>query len=215
MTTPNASLPGIAASVTPASVTPASVTPASGSDRPAPPRDFALLLPPGWIRISIDGREGARATALATAKVSDLPEPQRSAVRERLLQIIKTALHQARQAGGVDILMSLAEAKGVPIAASCLVSYVDQGDAPIPMDLVADDLSHSDEGGDVSLGKIAGRHAVRHRHVDPPLTRLDYMMTMPGKPGMLTFAFATPMEMLADPLVVLFDAMMSSLRWIA
>jgi len=51
--------------------------------------------------------------------------------------------------------------------------------------------------------------------VDPPLTRLDYMMTMPGKPGMLTFAFSTPVEPLADALVGLFDAMMDSLRWIA
>jgi hypothetical protein len=188
-------------------------TPASDSDHPAPPRDFVLLLPPGWIRIPIDGREGARAAALATAKVSNLPEPQRSAVRERVQKMIKSGLRQARQAGGIDVLMSLAETQGVPIVASCLVSYVDQGGAPVPMDMMAGELS--EEGGDVSLGKIAGRTAIRHRHVDPPLTRLDYIMTTPGKPGMLTFAFATPLEELGDPLVGLFDAIMGSLRWIA
>jgi hypothetical protein len=181
------------------------------ADPSAPPRDFLLMLPPGWVRIPIDGREGARATALATAKVSSLPEPQRSAVRERLVQLIKVGLRQARQAGGVDVLMSLTEWDGTPIAASCLVSYVDQG-TPVPLDMLADDLSAA--GGNASLVEIAGRPAVRHLHADPPITRLDYMMTMRGKPGLLTFAFSTPMEPLAESLVVLFDAMMETLRWV-
>jgi hypothetical protein len=184
----------------------------SGRDHSAPPRDFILLLPPGWIRIPIDGREGARATALATEKVSDLPEPQRSAAREKLARMIKSALREARQGGGIDVLMSLADAQGLPIAASCLVSYVDEGGTPVPLDLLADDLSA--EGGDVRLVEISGRPAVRYRHVDPPVTRLDYLMTLPGKPGLLTFAYSTPVEPLADALVGLFDAMMESLRWV-
>jgi hypothetical protein len=181
-------------------------------DTAAPPGDFVLTLPPGWVRIQIDGREGARANALATAKVSSLPEPQRSAVRERLVQLIKSGLRQAKQAGGIDVLMSLTEWDGVPIAASCLVSYVDQGGAPVPLDMLVEDLSA--EGGNASLVEIAGRPAVRHLHVDPPITMLDYMMTMRGLPGLLTFAFSTPMEPLAEPLVVLFDAMMETLRWV-
>jgi hypothetical protein len=182
-----------------------------GADRAAAPRDFIVLLPPAWIRIPIDGREGARAAALATAKVSDLPEPQRSQAREKLQRMIKTVLRQARQAGGTDVLMSLAARDGVPIAASCLVSYINEG-TPVPLDLLADNLAA--DGGDARLTEIARRPAVRHRHVDPPVTRLDYMMTLPGKPGLLTFAFSTPMEPLADALVMLFDSMMESLRWV-
>jgi hypothetical protein len=182
------------------------------ADRSGPPRDFILLLPPGWVRIPLDGREGARAKALAAAKVSDLPEPQRSTAREQLLQTIKKGLRQARLAGGVDVLMSLAEWNTVPIAASCLVSYVDEG-VPVPMDMLANDLVAN--GGDARLVTIAGRPAVRHRHMDIPVTRLDYMMTLPGKSGVLTFAFSTPLEPLADALVVLFDAIMETLRWAA
>ncbi|MGH3165272.1 MAG: hypothetical protein ACRDN0_05180 [Trebonia sp.] len=185
---------------------------ATAAEVAAPPRDFIVLLPPGWVRIPLDGRERARAIALATAKVASLPEPQRSAVRERLVQMIKAGLRQARQAGGIDILMSLAERNGVPIPASCLVSYVDEG-APIPMDMLADNLAT--EGGDAKLVTIAGRPAVRYRHMDePPVTRLDYMMTIPGKSGMLTLAFSTPLEPLAEPLVVLFDAITETLRWV-
>lgn len=186
-------------------------TASSSTGGQAPPRDFILLLPPGWIRIPIDGREGPRAAALATAKVSGLPEPQRSQAREQLQRTIKTALRQARQAGGTDVLMSMAAWDGVPIAASCLVSYVDQG-TPVPLDMLAEDLSA--DGGDTRLVEIAKRPAVRQRHVDPPVTRLDYMMTLPGKPGLFTFAFSTPMEPLADALVMLFDSIMESLRWV-
>ncbi|HEV3381420.1 MAG TPA: hypothetical protein VG142_10620 [Trebonia sp.] len=185
---------------------------ASGSDHPEPPRDFVLRLPPGWIRIPIDGREGARAAALATAKVSDLPEPQRSSAREKLTRMIKSTLREAQRAGGVDVLMSLAEAEGIPLAASCLISYVNEGGAPVPLDILADDLSA--DGGDARLVMIAGRPAVRYRHADPPLTMLEYMMALPGKPGLLTFAYSTPVEPLADALVVLFDAVMESLRWV-
>lgn len=177
----------------------------------APPHDFTVLLPPGWIRIPLDGREGARAAALATAKVSDLPEPQRSAARERLLRMIRTGLRQARQAGGIDVMMSLAERDGIPLAASCLVSYVEQGSAPVPIDMLAGELSA--DGGDVRTVQIAGRPAVRRRYAEPPVTRIDYMLTVPGKPGLLTLAFATPLEPLADALAVLFDAIAETLRW--
>jgi hypothetical protein len=188
-------------------------TAAADSDRSAPPRDFGLLLPPGWVRIPLDGREGVQAKALATAKVSNLPEPQLSQVREQLLKVIKAGLRQAKQAGGIDVVLSLVEWDGVPIAASGLVSYVDEGGAPVPLDLLADDFAA--EGGDVRLVTIAGRQAVRHRRSDPPLTMVDYMMRMPGKPGLLTFAFSTPLEPLAEPMVVLFDAIMGTLRWVS
>lgn len=87
---------------------------------PAPPREFTVLLPPGWLRIPLDGREQAAAAALATAEVSDLAEPCRSQAREHLLQMIRLAIRHARQAGGIDIMMSLAERDGIPLAASCL-----------------------------------------------------------------------------------------------
>lgn len=191
---------------------PETATAAQGAAHSEMPRDFILLLPPGWARIPLDGREGARAKELATAKVSDLPEPQRSAAREQLLHLLKKALRQARQAGGIDVLISLVEWNTVPIAASCLVSYIDEGE-PVPMDMLANDLAAG--GGDARLVTIAGRPAVRHRHMDIPVTRLDYMMRLPGKTGLLTFAFSTPLEPLADALVVLFDAIMETLRWVA
>jgi hypothetical protein len=177
---------------------------------PAPPGDFTVLLPPGWVRIPLDGREKAAAAALATAKVSDLAEPQRNQAREHLLGMLRLAIRHAREAGGIDIMMSLAEREGIPLAASCLVSYVEQ-DPPVSVGRLATEFGT--DGGDVTQRELAGRPAVRRRYLEGPVTRVDYHLPVPGRRGLLTMAFATPLEPLADPLVLLFDAIAESLRW--
>ncbi len=177
---------------------------------PAPPRDFTVLLPPGWVRIPLDGREKAAAAALATAKVADLAEPQRSQARKQLHQMLRLAIRHAREAGGIDIMLSLAEREGIPLAASCLVSYVEQ-DPPICPGQLATELGL--DGGEVSGLELAGCPAVRHRCLERPVTRVDYHLPVPGKTGLLTLAFSTPLEPLADPLVLLFDAIAETLRW--
>lgn len=174
------------------------------------PYDFTVLLPPDWIRIPLDGREGARAAALATAKVANLPEPQRSQEKERLIQLLKAALRKAREAGGTDIMLSLAERHGIPLAASCLVSYVEQG-SKIPADQLLAEVAQA--GGDVTGVEIGGCPAVRRRHLEGSVTMVDYFLPMPSRNGLLTLAFATPLEQLADAIVFLFDAIAESLRW--
>jgi len=176
------------------------------------PRDFAVLLPPGWARIPLDGRENARAAALAANKTAGLEEPQRSAVRDKLTAAIRQALQDARSAGGIDVLLSLAERDGIPLAASCLISYLDKGQE-VPLDLLAAELS-AEAGGNISLTEVGGCPAVRRRYLDNGVTRVDYFLPMPGRPtGFLMLAFGTPMEPLADALVTLFDAIAQSLRW--
>jgi hypothetical protein len=184
-------------------------------DPRAHPRDFAVLLPPGWARIPLDGRESARAATLAANKTAGLEEPQRSAVRDKLTAAIRQALQDARSAGGIDVLLSLAERDGIPLAASCLISYLDKGQE-VPLDMLAAEFSAEDDaaGGSVSLTEAGGCPAVRRRHIDDGITRLDYFLPMPGRPtGFLVMAFGTPMEPLADALVTLFDAIAQSLRW--
>jgi hypothetical protein len=174
------------------------------------PRDFTVLLPPGWARIPIDGRESARAAALAAQKTADLTEPQRSQVREKLARLIRSALRDARSCGGIDIMLSLAERDGVPLAASCLISYVDQGQK-VPVDMLAAELSAS--GGNVTVAQSGGDAAVRRRYHEDGMTKLDYFLPMPGRTGLLVMSFGTPVEPLADAFVLLFDAIAQSLRW--
>jgi hypothetical protein len=172
--------------------------------------DFAVLLPPGWVRIPLDGRENARAAALATAKAAEVAAPQRQAVQHKLHQMICQALSHARAAGGTDILLSLTERNGIPLAASCLISYAESTD-PIPLGALAQQLR--DDGQDISETPIAGRTAIRHRYQEDLITRLDYHLKVPGRSGLMTLAFATPLEPLADAMSTLFDAIAESMRW--
>lgn len=176
----------------------------------AVPRDFAVLLPPGWARIPIDGRESARAAALAAEKTADLTEPRRSQARAKLTRLIRSALRGARSCGGIDIMLSLAERDGIPLAASCLISYVDQGQR-VPLDMLAAELSG--KGGDVTVAQVGGDAAVRRGYQEGGLTKLDYFLPLPGRTGLLVMSFGTPMEPLADTFVLLFDAIAQSLRW--
>lgn len=173
------------------------------------PRDYTVLLPPGWARIPLDGREGARVAALAAQKTASLPDPQRHQVRERLTVLLRSTLRDARKCGGIDVLLSLAERGGVPLAASCLVGYLNL-EIRVPFDMLSAALSPD---GRSDVVTIPSGNAVRHRYTEPGMCKLDYFLPVPGRTGLLTMAFATPAEQLAEPFAMLFDAIAESLRW--
>jgi hypothetical protein len=45
------------------------------------------------------------------------------------------------------------------------------------------------------------------------VTKVDYFQPVPGRTGLLTLSFGTPVEPIADAFVLLFDAIAASLRW--
>jgi hypothetical protein len=53
-----------------------------------------------------------QVTALAAAKAAGAPGPVRDRVRRRLIRVLRDTLRQATAAGGVDVLVSLAERRG-------------------------------------------------------------------------------------------------------
>ena len=150
-------------------------------------------------------------TAVVTAKVADVPEPQRGQLRQRLLRVLHDTLRSARDAGGIDILVSLGEVRGVPIAASCLVSYLHRGEK-VPLDGLHAELAN---GGDkVTWAEIAGTPAIRRQRADAAVTTVDFFTPVPGRPGLLSLSFATAAaKPLAGALLSLFDAIAESLRW--
>lgn len=190
-------------------------------------RDFAVLLPPGWARIPLDGHEAALAARLAAAKVADLPPAGREQSRQLLTRSLRDTMRQAREAGGIDILVSLAQSHGVPIAASCLVTYLERHGDRVPLEALLAELAA--KGGEVSAAEVGGAAAVRRRWsvavpeptqhdgsqpVSSAVTMVDYFLPVPGRPGLLALSFAAPIEPLADALVLLFDAIAASLRWV-
>jgi hypothetical protein len=200
--------------------------PAAANGAPRTPRDFAVLLPPGWVRIKLDGSEPVVLARLVAAKVATVDPAQREEARALLTRSLGSALRDARAAGGLDVLISVAESHGVPIAASCLITYLDKDGDKVPLDGLLMDLAA--RGGQVTGTEIAGGPAIRHRcEVRPPdgslpddqepvstrVTMVDFFLPLPGRPGLLVLSFSTPVEPLAEALVMLFDAIAESLRW--
>ena len=124
------------------------------------------------------------------------------------------------------MLISVAESHGVPIAASCLITYLDQDGTKVPLDGLLMDLAA--RGGQVTGTEIAGAPAIRRQYeVLPPegslpggqepvstrVTMVDFFLPLPGQPGLLVLSFSTPVEPLAEALVMLFDVIAESLRW--
>jgi hypothetical protein len=199
---------------------------ASANGAARTPRDFTVLLPPGWVRIKLDGSEPVVVARLAAAKVATVDPAQREEARALLTRTLGGALRDARAAGGLDVLISVAESHGVPIAASCLVTYHDRDGEKVPLDGLLMDLAS--QGGQVTGTEIAGGPAIRHQYeISPPagprpdgqepvstrVTMVDYFLPLPGRPGLLVLSFSTPVEPLAEALVMLFDAIAGSLRW--
>jgi len=190
------------------------------------PRDFTVLLPPGWVRIKLDGSEPVVLASLVAAKVATVDPAQREEARALLTRTLGSALRDAKTAGGLDVLISVAESHGVPIAASCLITYLDQDGTKVPLDGLLMDLAA--RGGQVTGTEIAGGPAIRHQYeILPPdgshtgdpepvstrVTMADFFVPLPGQPGLLVLSFSTPVEPLAEALVMLFDAIAESLRW--
>lgn len=183
------------------------------------PSDFALLLPPGWVRLPLDGREHERVVAIVNAKVQELPAQAREGLRHVLTRDLLDTLAKARQAGGVDVFLSLAETHGVPIAASCLVSFLDSR-SDVPLDGLVTEFAAG--GQRVGVVAIAGAPAVRRQSVQETVadagvirtTMVDFFVPLPASTGLLLLSFATAVEPLADALVQLFDAMAESLKWV-
>jgi hypothetical protein len=190
------------------------------------PRDFTVLLPPGWVRIKLDGSEPVVLSRLVAAKVATVDPAQRAEARALLTRTLGSALRDAKAAGGLDVLICVAESHGVPIAASCLITYLDKDGEKVPLDGLLMDLAA--RGGQVTGTEIAGGPAIRHQYeVVPPAARLpagqdpvstrvtmaDFFLPLPGRPGLLVLSFSTPVEPLAEALVMLFDAIAGSLRW--
>jgi hypothetical protein len=197
------------------------------------PAGYMLMLPPGWHRIPV--QRGARAAVKkivedAFARRSPAVSPdQLVPLRLDLERRLSAMISQARERGGVDLYLPLEPRRGVPIAASFVVSQFAIGggpDQPADADAVLAHLASLDASATVTT--VDEAMAIRTERVadadpaqgvDERSRRVDYVVGMPGDPARwLAVAFSTlgggdPDDKLALALAQLFDAMMSTFRW--
>lgn len=192
-----------------------------GAARPASavPTDFRVLLPPGWVRVPVTDRATESVVALATARARVAPPEQQESVRTHLVSLLSRAVAAARDAGGVDVMLSVDAVEGVPVPASCLVSYVEP-ESEHDLAMLAGQLAGP--GVEVSVVDLDAGRAVRRQStrwaedaaVSVVLSELAFWLPVPGRSGLLVLTFSTPSAELAPALLPLFDAIATTLRWV-
>jgi hypothetical protein len=189
------------------------------------PNSYTLVLPPGWIRVSLGGTMDAAVKDIADRMFAHLPRDAYPQRRREMEDMLRDMVRQARATNGIDLYLPVEEMHGLSVPASFVV-----GGAALPDRL--DDLDTLGLLGalaaDGRLVDIDGSSGVRTERIQPAepergasaaSRRVDYAFPIPGDTRRwLTVAFSTPgggdpTDQVADVLVELFDAMMATFEW--
>jgi hypothetical protein len=205
------------------------------------PTDYSLLLPPGWARLPTGPAAAEAVTRLVNRRFQSLPADQRELLRRKVRREILGLLTSAEAAGGIEVHLLVDPVRGHAVSAACLASYVTSsspGRQLSAADLLPE-ISGEEPGATVTLAAVGGGDAVRRLYVTeaspalatmdpatavndvesmhaalPRTTHVDYVVPVPGSEGHLLLAFSTATGEVADELVLLFDAMTATLRWV-
>ena len=193
--------------------------------------DFTMLLPPGWVRIPLDGKAPLRVKQLVAERLGAAPAEHREVLRSGLTRELTAAVETAGRRGGIDVFLSVDPVAGQPVPASGLVTHAQGPGGADALDSVMGTLVAGGDGVTVrELGvvEVAGGPAVRRLSTRSErvaaeaglpggvlhVTQIDHFVPLPGGNGLLVLTFSTPIEALGPPLVRLFDVMASSMRWV-
>jgi hypothetical protein len=198
---------------------------ADSVDGKAGPVGWSLLLPPGWWHIPLDERRHQSITALLDRQLASLPRDRVATLRRELDGELTRLVERAVANDAVEMYLNVDLMRGLPVAASCLVTVVPVGfGTALPATEVAA-LMGDQPGDEVGVLEVAGEPAARVRRREPvtdaeglstkelAVTRLQVYVPVPKTAEMLLLSFSTPMDPIADAMVALFDAIAGSLRW--
>jgi hypothetical protein len=197
--------------------------------------DVRVVLPDHWWVIPLQPPE------VRTRSVERMVERQFAGVDDQPLLRVDTRrqlLAQAEMAAhseGRLMALSLQRVGDVPVPASLVVHWIDvpagpdntPGDGALLLGLreAFEPTAEAprEPGFALDLGKMAAGTVLRRVHELPaelmgaePVSSLvaDYWLERPDGAGLVQLAFATPMLPLRQPLLELFDAVASALRWV-
>jgi hypothetical protein len=197
------------------------------SDMRGRPRNFTILLPPGWVRLQVDDRVEASIARLVSLRLSSLPARQRDAAGHALRRELTDLAQRAAERGGLELYLSVDPVRGQPISAACVVSYLPAGAGEAraeSADLLPLIVAPGRDAV-TDLTPVAGGMALRYRYRgamrpeadhsgDLPATHVDYLVEVPGGAAHLLLSFSTVTEPVVEALVTLFEAIAMSLRWV-
>ena len=190
----------------------------------AAPRDYRLAVPDGWDRIVLDPEridgQVAQLVARVTRGKDDIPH-----LKAQLHEAVKDQAMQAWSNGGMELYLSNQQVGEVTLSGALVTTYIPPKDGPLPT-LIEQGTKLGKQGADVAMVDLAVGPALRHRYrefPDPsaqygnrlPITHLDYMLEIPNSEAQMLMSFSTPVEPLANQMVVLFDTIAQTIQWMA
>jgi hypothetical protein len=189
------------------------------------PNSYSVALPPEWIRVSLTGTVEQAVKDITDRMFRHLPRDEYVQERRAVEQQVSDMVRRARAGNGLDLYLPVEEMHGVTLAASFVV-----GGALMPDEL--DDIESVALLGELAqsgrLVEVDGVPGVRTERVEPADERqgvsvasrhVDYTFPIPGDARRwLAVTFSTPGagdpgDPMAEALVELFDAIMTTFRW--
>ncbi|MBE7324228.1 hypothetical protein IEQ44_06150 [Nocardioides sp. Y6] len=186
---------------------------------------WQIMLPPGWVTVPTDPEKSRAAVhAVGARLVRDKHRDELVKARIEVEQTLMAQVEQARKQGAAAVHSLVEPIRGVPVSASLVVTEL-----TLPTDEEMKSGLAQVFGNAVGVleneqVEIAGLHGLRRRRRAPmelpegtPAdmeaweTHLDYVLAT-GPDDYLLLNYATVTDPIADELVVLFDAITSTLH---
>jgi hypothetical protein len=187
----------------------------------APPSDYRLMVPAGWVRIALDPQVWPRRIAALVEDrfrgIDNAPH-LKAQMREEMAQ----RAQEAWTGGGIELYLSMMDVAGVPVASSLLVTMIpyEAGASRVPLEDIA--LAMAASGEKATMVELPAGFAMAHRYATDPRpgsgstysdTHYDVTLDVPNTDSRLLLSFSSPVEPLADALVELFESISYSLTW--
>ncbi|MBS2531895.1 hypothetical protein KGQ20_03825 [Catenulispora sp. NF23] len=189
------------------------------------PNSYAIVLPPGWIRVSLTGTTTTAVKDLADRIFQRIPRDEALDARRNIETQLTGMIQKAKSGNGLDLYVPVEQMHGRTIAASFIVGGVmlpDEIDGLESLALLGDlarDGKPVEVDGELGVRAERTEEADAAYKVDVASRRVDYAFPVPGDGRRwLVVTFSTPGagradDQVADALVQLFDAMMTTFRW--
>lgn len=179
-----------------------------------------------WTRIPVTDDEATSRAARAMARDLVGADDARATQRERLRREVVESARRARDLGATEVYLAEQVADGIPVSAMLSVhrptprlSVAVGTSAAAVMDAFVEGLQRTGTAQpDAERFAVGDSHVLRTVETTAteqgPSLNVRFWLTVPTTKTVLPLTFATPFEQLAEPLVVLFTAIVSSLRWV-
>lgn len=188
---------------------------------------YTLVLPPGWVRIPLRSGTDAAIGRMLDRSFEGVSRDEVAAARRRLQQQLREMAAAARERNGLDLYLPTERMHGFTVAASFAVAEVafDELASVDPALMVTTLVA---EASTSQVVVVDGSPSARAEVVEPPepgavhefgARRVHYVIAVPDESDRwVVVTFSTigqgkPTDALADLLVELFDAIMTTFRW--